>query len=228
MLPPEYDTTLIRNSKLRKVADTLKLFGGYVVDRNVGTPFTAYVEFGSNVKLHAGGWDNEVARELDRMRAGLRWVVNADGWLDAFGRPMEPDRRLNLLSMRGPWRPERSGGSLGSYDTWRQAVVFAAGSDGANQVNSSGRSLHPVAWARPMAGEMYQLAAETTGGGKLRLQLFSQRRDEVFDSGELEDRQSITFEWPAEQKQVSLTARAGKSPRGSSVSGTLIALQQRP
>lgn len=225
MLPTEYDTTSIRNPKLRKVADTLKVFGGYVVDRNVGTPFTAYVEYGSNVKLHAGGWDNEVARELDRMRSGLRWVVETGGWLDALGRPMEMDRRLNLLSMRGPWRPERNGGRLGSFETWRQAVVFAAESEAGMQVNSSGRSLQPVAWARPVAGEKYRLTAQTTGGGRLRLQLFTQRRDEVFDSGELDDQKSVTFDWPADQKHVSLTARAGKSPQGSSVSGTLVALR---
>lgn len=225
MLPTEYDTTSIRNPKLRKVADTLKVFGGYVVDRNVGTPFTAYVEYGSNVKLHAGGWDNEVARELDRMRSGLRWVVETGGWLDALGRPMEMDRRLNLLSMRGPWRPERNGGRLGSFETWRQAVVFAAESEAGMQVNSSGRSLQPVAWARPVAGEKYRLTAQTTGGGRLRLQLFTQRRDEVFDSGELDDQKSVNFDWPADQKHVSLTARAGKSPQGSSVSGTLVALR---
>lgn len=227
MLPPEYDTSSIRNPKLRKVADTLKLYGGYVVDRNVGTPFTAYVEYGSNVKLHAGGWDNEVARQLDRIRSGLRWVINAGGWLDALGRPMAMDRRLNLLSMRGPWRLERNVGNLGSFETWRQAVVFAPQSEAITQVNSSGRSLQPVAWARPVTGEKYRLTAQTTGGGRLRLQLFTQGRDEIFDSGELDDQKSVTFKWPADQKHVSLTARAGKSPEGSSVSGTLVAVQQR-
>lgn len=228
MLPPGYDSTSIRNPKLRKVAETLKLFGGYVVDRNVGTPFAAYVEYGSNMKLHAGGWDRDVAHELDRIRSGLRWVIKTGGWLDALGRPMEMEHRLNLLSMRGPWRPERSGANLGSFETWRQAVVFAPDSEASMQVNNSGRSLQPVAWARPMAGEKYRLTAQTTGGGRLRMQLFTQGGNEVFDSRELNDQESVSFEWPAGQSRISLIARAGKSSQGSSVSGTLIALQQQP
>ena len=104
MLPAGFDTSTIGNVKLRKVAETLKVYGAYVVDRNFGTPFVIYVENGSNFSLHGNKWDNAVARDLDRIRAALRQVVKTNGWLDGDGKPMEMERRLNLLSMRGAWK----------------------------------------------------------------------------------------------------------------------------
>lgn len=224
MLPQDYNTTHIHNERLRKVAETLKIYGGYVVDRNVGTPFAIYVENGSNFKLHGPKWDNEVARELDRIRAALRQVVRTSGWMDGDGKPMEMERRLNLLSMRGPWRVEQGGGA-GTFDTWQQAVVFGPGAEAVSQVNTSGRSLNPVAWARPAAGEKYRLTAQATGGGRLRLQLTGAGGAKLYDSGELEDGKSAVFDWPDGQSGVAVVARSGGNGRASSVSGTLQLVQ---
>lgn len=54
MLPPSFDESKITNRDLRKVVKTLKTYGAYVVDRNVGTPFYIYVENGTNFTLHKG------------------------------------------------------------------------------------------------------------------------------------------------------------------------------
>lgn len=226
MLPPEYDTASIKSLKLRKVAETLKLFGAYVVDRNVGTPYVFYVENGTNFDVHGGMWNNEIARELDRIRSGLRQVVAVDGWLDGNGRPMaQLEQRLNLLSMRGPWRLLKSDGPLGEFDTWQQAVVFPPGGGVTQQINTSGNTLHTVAWARPQQGDRYRLTARAEGGGSLRLQLYDAGgRSVLYDSGELADGQSAEFTWPEGQRAVAVTVRGGGKPTACAVGGSLVPL----
>lgn len=114
----------------------------------------------------------------------------------------------------------------GVYDTRRQAVVFPPGEGIAMQVNDSGRSLQPVTWAKPEAGKRYKLTATATGGAKLQLQLLdADRRTTLFDSGELADGASKTFEWPQGQGAVRLTVRSGPGPGESSVGGTLVPLE---
>ena len=223
MLPPDYDTASIKEPKLRKVAETLKLFGAYVVDRNVGTPFAIYVENGTHFDVHGGRWNNEVARELDRIRGGLRQVVSVDGWLDGNGRPMaQLEQRLNLMSMRGPWRLVKGDGPLGEYETWKQAVVFPAGGSTTVQINTSGRNLHPVAWAKPQPGDRYRLTARAESGGSLRLQLYDAGRSALYDSGELADGQSAEFIWPEGQRGAAVTVRGGGKSVASSVGGSLL------
>lgn len=226
MLPPDYDTASIKEPKLRKVAETLKLFGGYVVDRNVGTPFVIYVENGTQLNLHGGKWNNDVARELDRMRGALRQVVAVDGWLDGNGRPMaQLEQQLNLLSMRGPWQVVKGDGPAGVFDTWQQAVVFPPNGSVTVQSNGRGNSLHPIHWAPTRAGERYRLTARAQGGATLRLQLFDAgRRSVLFDSGELADKQSTEFTWPEGQRGVVVTVRGGGNAVASSVGGSLVLL----
>lgn len=226
MLPPDYDAASIKEPKLRKVAETLKLFGGYVVDRNVGTPFVIYVENGTHFDVHGGRWNSDVARELDRMRGALRQVVAVDGWIDGNGRPMaQLDQQLNLLSMRGPWQVMKGDGPAGEFDTWRQAVVFPPDSGAVQQVNNSGRNLHAVTWARPQPGDRYRLTARAEGGGTLRLQLFDAgRRTVLFDSGELADKQTAVFVWPEGQRGAVVTVRSGGKNVASVVGGSLVVL----
>lgn len=227
MLPPDYDTSTISDTRLRRVAETLKVYGAYVVDRNQGTPFVIYVENGTDLRLHKPVWNNTVARELDRMRAALRQVVSVEGWLDGEGKPMQMDRRVNLLSMRGPWKVVNGDGVPGDFDTWKQAVVFPPGSSKVEQVNSRGNSLHPVTWAKPQAGAAYRLSVTASGGGTLRMQLYDSAslREKLYDSGTLANGESVVFKWPGGQGGVTLTVRGGGS-EGSSVSATLIAVEQ--
>lgn len=225
MLPPEYDTARIQDERLRKVAETLKVYGAYVVDRNEGTPFAMYVENGTHLNLHKGGWNNDVARELDRMRAALRQVVKVSGWLDGNGDPMQMEQRLNLLSMRGPWERVKGEGPLGAFDTWRQAVVFPPNGSVTVQTNARGNSLHPIDWAKPRPGDRYRLAARADAGGTLRLQLFDTgRRSVLYDSGELADGQSTEFNWPEGQRAVAVTVRGGGKATASAVGGSLVPL----
>lgn len=221
MLPPDYDTSAIAEPKLRKVAETLKRHGGYVVDRNGGTPFVIYVENGSNLRVHGARWNNAVALELDRMRAALRQVVGVSGWIDGNGRPMSMERRLNLLSMRGPWQAEGGGAAPGRYETWRQAVVFDAGGGAQRQLNRSGRNLGSVHWARPVPGQPFLLSAEASGGARLRLQLIGTGGRVLYDSGALQHGESRRFAWPDGQRGAIVTAQSGPGPEASSVGGSL-------
>lgn len=225
MLPPDYDTASIKDARLRKVADTLKVYGAYVVDRNHGTPFVIYVENGTNLGLHKPVWNNTVVRELDRMRAALRQVVAVDGWLDGNDKPMETELRLNLLSMRGPWKVTKGEGAAGNFDTWQQAVVFTVGSAQVEQINTRGNSLHPVTWARPQPGLAYRLSVTAKGGGALRVQLYESAalRQRLYDSGMLTDGQSVVFNWPEGQGGATVIVRGGGA-EPTSVSGTLVAV----
>ena len=226
MLPPDYDTASIKDARLRKVAETLKVYGAYVVDRNHGTPFVIYVENGTNLGLHKPVWNNTVARELDRMRAALRQVVSMEGWLDGNDKPMQMEQRVNLLSMRGPWKVTKGDGPAGAFDTWQQAVVFPAGADPVEQINIRGNSLHPVTWARPLPGAAYRLSVTAKGGGALRVQLYESAalRQRLYDSGMLADGQSVVFNWPEGQRGVTVIVRGGGA-EPTSVRGTLMAVE---
>ncbi|WP_423595106.1 Atrophin-1 multi-domain protein [Roseateles sp. MS654] len=222
MLPSSFDTASIQNLKLRKVAETLKRHGAYVVDRNTGTPFVIYVENGSNFNLMPNGWDNETATQLDRIRQSLRQVMSVSGWVDGNNQSVIPEQRLNLLSMRGQWSLQR-GSPAGVYETWKQAVVFPTASADVIQVNYSSRVISSVVWAKPAAGTSYRLTARTTGGGRLKLQLFSSAGVRLFDSGELADGQSVDFNWPeGTGLRTALYAYSGAAGTQSTVGGTLI------
>lgn len=221
MLPPSFDTQTIRNPAVRKVAETLKVYGAYVVDRNHGTPYVIYVETGSGFNLHRGGWNSVAAADMERIRAGLRMVMGADGWEDGNGQAIERFSHLNLLSMRGPWSKPQ-GGRAGVFDSWRQAVVFPAGDTRVEQTNASGRNMQRVHWALPEAGASYRVTARNTGGGQFRLRLVNVANGStVFDSGPLVDGQSQTFNWPQGELRPVLHAISGQSG-ASSVAGELV------
>lgn len=223
MLPGGYDTSKIANPILKRVAETLKVYGAYVVDRNQGSPYIIYAEIGGGLDLHGGRgrWDNAVATELQRIRAALRVVVSARGWLDGHGNLFSPPKNFNVLSMRGTWALER-GTVKGVYDTRRQAVVFPADAADVQQSCSSGRNITTISWAVPVAGHRFQLTALTEGGGKLRLRLRDSEGRFTFDSGELKNGKSVEFVWPADYKNAVVTAVSGPAGRESSVGGMLV------
>lgn len=221
MLPASFNTDSIASPALRKVAETLKVYGGYVVDRNQGTPFVIYVENGSGFNLHAGGWSDNVADDLDRIRTALRQVVAADAWVDGEGRAFDVNKNLNILSMRGNWNLQ-SGTTRGVYDTWRQAVVFPATPNRTVQVNYSNRVISSVLWATPVVGKTYKLTAVSTGGGLLRLRIYDKSsKTYVYDSGELKNGESSQFVWQAANFASVLYATSGIN-EASSVSGELV------
>ncbi|EGF32317.1 hypothetical protein; putative signal peptide [Oxalobacteraceae bacterium IMCC9480] len=196
MLPSSYDTSKIASAALRKVADTLKMHGAYVVDRNYGTPFVIYVENGADFKMSDIKWDNAVAAELDRIRLGLRQVTSAKSWLDGNGQVMAPEKIFNRLSMRGAWQAQ-TGPPLGTFNTLAQAVVFPSTAIRITQVNYSGRGLNKIGWATPQEGAIQRLTASAKGGAKLRMTINTKSGVKLFDSGELGAGESVQFPWPA-------------------------------
>lgn len=222
MLPPSFDSSKITNPDLKKVVETLKLYGAYVVDRNVGTPYAIYVENGSDFNLMPKGWDNTIASQLDQIRAGLRRVLSAQDWVDANGNSVSnaiaAQQKMNVLSMRGPWY-KQSGTAAATYDTATQRLLFDATTTKAVHVNTSGTGLTRVNWAVPKAGTYVKFTVSATGGATLRLQITT---DGVvtLDTKDLANGQSLRFLWPANPK-VTLIATSGTSG-ASSVKAELV------
>ncbi|OWQ93593.1 hypothetical protein CDN99_03795 [Roseateles aquatilis] len=207
MLPPQFDVRQLSDLKLRKVAETLKTYGAYVVDRNTGTPFVIYAEIGTPVRLHPmGGWNNQVASDLDRIRAGLRQVTSVASWVDGHGRPVDLAAPMNVLSMRGQWKSER-GDARARYDTWKQAVVLSDARAGDAVSGSADRAITGVYWAKPKPGQNCRLTARA-GNATLRLQLRSGGGSAAVDTGELVDGKSVTFRWPERYAGARLVVRA--------------------
>jgi hypothetical protein len=199
MLPSTYDTSAIASPALKKVADTLKKYGAYVVDRNVGTPFVIYVENGATFKMSTLAWDNAVASELDRIRANLRRVTGAAQWVDGNGNatasPMTPPTDMNALSMRGPWT-KTSGPALGEFNTLSQMLEFpATTTTRIGQTNSNGRGLSSISWGKRVAGTTQRLTIKATNGAGLRMTVYG-GSTVALNTGNLYDGQSIRFVWP--------------------------------
>lgn len=129
MLPPDFDVEPIADPLLRKVARTLKVYGGYVVDRNNETPFVVYVEMNASKSPMKRGWHPEYAAQLDRVRGALRQVTAVERWVDGNGRPMTMDKGQNEVSLRGPWR--RGPGPNAN------AAANANGNDGGDRAKSA-------------------------------------------------------------------------------------------
>lgn len=228
MLPAGFDAQALRTPELRKVAETLKAYGAYVVDRNVGTPFYIYVENGADFNLHRNGWNSVAASELDLLRQALRPLASASGWVAGDGNGVDPAAPQNLLSMRGYWYKTK-GTQAGVFDTWRQAVVFPPTSTPIEQVNAGGRAYSGVSWAKPVVGTLYRVTAMTTNGGRFRMTIKDKATGALaFDSGVLFDGQSVDLVWPADSFTVATTALSGVSGVESTVQADLRAVSTAP
>jgi hypothetical protein len=223
MLPADFDAQALATPELRKVAETLKAYGAYVVDRNYGTPFYIYVENGADFNVHRNGWNDAAATDLDKLRKALRPLESAASWLDGNNQAFDPNAPTNLLSMRGYWW-KTQGPQAGVFDTWLQAVAFPATSTLIEQVNAGGRAYSGVTWAQPTLGATYRLTAFATGGAKFRMTLKNQVTGSlVYDSGELADGQTVEFAWPAQSFVITTTARSGTGGVASTVRAELVA-----
>ncbi|WP_431263461.1 Atrophin-1 multi-domain protein [Roseateles chitinivorans] len=225
MLPASFNAQALATPELRKVAETLKAYGAYVVDRNTGTPFVIYVEIGADLKLHRNGWSNATANDLELMRAAMRPVESASAWKDGNGNTSSTvtSTALNLLSMRGGWW--RTKGTVsGDFDTWRQALVFPATTTQIEQANATGRAMNPVTWAIPATGETFRLDVDATGGASFRMTIADKVTGAVvYDSGYLNDGDSTTLVWPnVAGFKVTTWARSGVDNVESTVRPTLV------
>jgi hypothetical protein len=222
MLPPTFDSSAIVNADLKKVVDTLKLYGAYIVDRNDGTPFVIYVENDAGFSLMPNGWDNKIASQLDQIRAGLRQVVSAQDYVDANGdsaaAAIAAQKNMNLLSMRGPW-VKQSGTAAAAYDTATQSLMFEAATAKAVHFNANNTGMTPVKWAIPAGGTYVKFTVSATGGATLRMQVGGGGAATI-DTGALADGESMRILWPTSAR-FTLIAASG-STGVSSVKAELI------
>ncbi|MBF4988567.1 hypothetical protein [Methylophilus sp. 14] len=232
MLPANFDLSKIRTPFLKKIANTLKTYGAYVVDRNYGTPYVIYSEIGAATQSTGSAY-----YEHTLIQKALRMVTSVQSWVDGNGNNFTDKRNLNVLSMRGPWARGfnyqadsdaciNSCGMLGNFNSYQQAVVFESSDETIIQSNYSGRSITHVSWARPKKGENFKLSANTTGGGKLRLTIRDPQKNDliVYDSGYLSDGQSAIFSWPIDDFEITTIISSGVG-EPSSVSGSLVRIE---
>nr|WP_315401240.1 Atrophin-1 multi-domain protein [uncultured Duganella sp.] len=196
MLPASFDATTLSTPQLRKIAQTLKLYGAYVVDRNYDTAFGIFVENGSNFKIMPNGWSNLVVADLEKIRAALREVVRVDGWIDGDGNASGAAAQPGLVSMRGAWMVQGSNSAgPGTFDSWEQSVVFPATTRKLSQINYS-TGVSKVSWAKLTPGTPMRLTAVAAGGATIRMQV-KVANAIVYDSGYLGNGTAVAFNWPS-------------------------------
>jgi len=198
MLPSTFVTSTIASVDLRKVAETLKVYGAYVVDKNYETPFAIYVENNSSFRMSNLSWDNAVASELQTIRAALRMVISASKYLDGNNNTLVAPTKVNLLSMRGPnsWIRQSGGDANVRYDTWSQSLVY----DGSNTKNTTHQNwsklgYNNVAWGKLIATKVYTFSVTATGGAKLSI-IIQVNSVTVYTSPALASGQSVNFTYP--------------------------------
>jgi len=104
MLPPTYNTSQIASPALRKIAETLKLYGAYVVDRNQGTPYVIYVENGASFHLNKGRLEQCCGQRVGSHQIQPASSLVCKSWVDGNDKPFTPKQSPNILSLRGPWK----------------------------------------------------------------------------------------------------------------------------
>lgn len=165
MLPPSYDTSrLDRWPHVKKVAETLKVFGARVVDRNEYTPYYIYVENYAGWQL-TPTWDNALVAELEYIRTELRQVVSQDGFL--AGQEDEEVTVENMLSLRGNWV---AGASYNLYDSLAQGIRVPVVAAKTWFVNSTGLGFR-LAQFKPVVGGFYRMKYETTNKSYFRMNI---------------------------------------------------------
>lgn len=208
LLPPGFNTTLIGDARIRKIAETLKVYGAYVVDRNGATGFVIYAEIGSGLELHERIWNAKAVADLEKIRTALRPVVRARLWLDGNGKVLSRDSYPNVISMRGPWKTIK-GDAKAAFDTWSQQLVFERASGPAVVAKTFTADVTDVSWAKPAPGSRYRVECRAELGAKCRF-LLTKRGDNciLVDSGELDHEQFTSFTWPSADTSVTLYAHA--------------------
>ncbi|MCR2745925.1 Atrophin-1 multi-domain protein [Limnobacter parvus] len=216
MLPEDFDTASIEDRDLRKVAETLKVYGAYVVDRNHGTPFYIYVENGADFNLHKPKWNHAVDQDLKRMQKALRQVVGVKGWLDGYGRKFSPEEKLNMISMRGPW-VATAGKGTAKFDTWSQSLILTGASSRSEFQHRNNRSFSGVNWAKMEGGQRYNLKLQSSEDSELQLTILGNKGNRtMFSSHWLGNGDSVEFTWPGESSRAVLSVRKRSDNGGES------------
>lgn len=216
MLPPDFDVGAIESEDLKKVARTLKTYGAYVVDRNIGTPFVIYAEISSKLNLHKSkdgtpAWNNKVANDLQRIRATLRPVISAKSWIDCNGHQFKRTLRFNLMSMRGPWISGKAG-FVAAYNTWKQVLELPDADQDLSFSQRNPNIWSRVTWAQPVSGKRYVLKVTGSDTGvSLRLGFNDCASDSSrVDTGPMSPGMDVTLTWPEKMcKQEVVVKKSG-------------------
>ncbi len=175
MLPPSFDAEAMGSEKMRKVARTLKTYGVYVTDRNLGTPYSIYVEgVTETFKIHqsypdvAGdGWSGNAANDLVAIQHALRQVTGQDGWIDGAGNAL-PSLVINQRMVSGQGAMHAFNKQLGAtgvemtsytYDIQHDRVMVTGV---ANAALSCIELLGPNVTPKWEGGATYTLAVQTS------------------------------------------------------------------
>ena len=211
MLPAAFEVDRLATQELRKVAETLKIYGARVVDRNHQTRFYIPAENGSGFRIHHGGWNSAAAEDLETIADELRMMTGNSGYIDGNGRLFVPSLAPNLISMRGPWALSQ-GEMLGAFDTWQQSLVFPATPIQIIQAQRGRSWARELPWAKWVPGRKYQFSVSASGGAMLRLQFVANDHATVIlETRDLGDGESETFIMPSDMGDPVLLAKSGIS-----------------
>lgn len=203
MLPSDFDVSSLGMKCLQKVARTLQTYGGYVTDKNMGTPYRIEVESGPQAEAEWCKGDNldYTYWDIEKIRDAMRMVKSTSGWVDIDGNPVNrsPDG-LPILSLRGPWDIQGPATTTVKYQTLSQSVRFGPTGDTPVTVRNTSTKIPgwKILWEQYVAGDPYRLTVHATGDAKMELHIVTGPNNEhVFDTGPLGDGQSTIFNWPS-------------------------------
>lgn len=198
MLPQSYDTSRLNNwPTVKKVVETLKVYGARVVDRNQNTPLTIYVEKNAGWRWHpAGVWDSSLANELEYIREQIRQVVSTDKYINALQETYKPLERQNMLSMRGPWFIPGNGDKVvkGLFNSINQSISLPATGGKWRNNNSKFR----VPEIKPIEGKYYKLTCRSDCGASFNFTIYNYPVDKPVEwktTPTLNNDQSVYIKW---------------------------------
>lgn len=202
MLPADFQLSSSATADLKKVVETLKQYGAYVVDRNTDTPYNMHVEQGADISL-----GSSPAADLEKIRLALRPLISAEKWLDGNGMQtadaLKPAANLNVLSMRGPWvrlygAAAPGDNANGVYNSELQALELPTPTTTyaitARNTVQTGINRIPT-WAKFVPGDRLRFWVYGTNNAKARMEIRSTNGTQI-DSGMLGSNQYYDFVAP--------------------------------
>lgn len=201
MLPADFNLNQFNQwPHMRKVAATLMAYGARVVDRNENTPIVFYAQRGTGWSTMPNGWDAQLASAIERLRAALRMVGDAGGYVTPDGRDWAPAARTNLMSARGPWRVTGQGAEVELFDSLNQRLQLPAA--GGKWFNGDGKGMM-VPELRPVEGKFYKLWVDSDCGASLNLTLNYWPADgtgpKKLTTGHKTKWKEVFFRWPRDK-----------------------------
>lgn len=200
MLPADFQLSANATADLRKVVETLKQYGAYIVDKNMDTPYYIYVEIGSELDL---GELNPLKADLEKIRLALRPLVSAEKWVDGNGvdtaDALKAPASINLLSMRGDWVTKWGGGKA-VFNSELQALELPTPlGKNANHVENYGSGLtQNPAWAHVNVGDKLRFAVSSTNNARAQFEVLPPGSlVSIIDSKSLGNGEYFDFVWPA-------------------------------